>query len=89
MKRAEINGQKLNLTYPIAWAYKAIGTDRKEVEDAIRNVTGKRECIILPSNKSRSGKYVSVGLEIVVTDEKDRTDLFRALQSQAAIKMVL
>ncbi len=89
MNKPEINGQQLVLDYPCPWTYKAVGTDLAQVESAIRDVAGDRECIILPSKKSRTGKYVSVGLEIVVTNEEDRTGLYKALQGMPAIKMVL
>ena len=89
MNRAEIGGRKLELTYPCAWSYKAIGTEAESVVAAIESVVGKRECLIHESNRSRSGKYVSVALETVVSSEEDRTTLYEALLRAPAIKMVL
>ena len=89
MNRAEIGGRGLDLDYPCPWSYKAIGTDAAGVVAAIESVVGKRECLIHESNRSRSGKYVSVALETVVTSEEDRTTLYEALLRTPAIKMVL
>ncbi len=89
MNKAEIGGRKLELSYPCAWAYKAIGTEAAGVIGAIESVVGKRQCLIHESNRSSSGKYVSVALETVVTDEEDRMALYKALLKQPAIRMVL
>jgi len=81
--------KKVVLEYPCNWCYKVIATEREALEQAIRDVIDEREHKITPSNKSKSGKYTSMNLDLLVHNEDDRTFIFEALKKHQDIKMVL
>ncbi len=75
--------------YPCKWSFRLIGSDaqliRKTVEEYMRNSTYTLE----PSNTSSSGKYVSLNLETVVSDENARNRIYEELKKIPCLKMVL
>jgi len=81
--------QKVVIEYPCNWCYKVIATEEAALKQAIRDVIDEREHTINPSNKSKTGKYVSMNLDLLVHNEDDRTFIFDALKKHQAIKMVL
>lgn len=81
--------QKLELEYPCSWCYKVIGRERAVLEQAIRDVILEREHKVTHSNDSRSGKYVSLNLELLVQNEDERNFIYEALKAHQHIKMVL
>lgn len=81
--------QKVLIEYPCNWCYKVIATEKAALEQAIRDVIDEREHKLSPSNKSKTGKYTSMNLDLLVHNEDDRTFIFEALKQHQAIKMVL
>ena len=81
--------QKVLIEYPCNWCYKVIATEKAALEQAIRDVIDEREHKLSPSNKSKTGKYTSMNLDLLVHNEDDRTFIFEALKKHQAIKMVL
>jgi putative lipoic acid-binding regulatory protein len=41
------------------------------------------------SNASKNGKYVSMNLDLIITNEDERTFIYEALKNHQNIKMVL
>ena len=80
---------KVVLEYPCSWAYKLIASEKKALEDAIKDVIDEREHKLSHSNNSKSGKYISMNLEMLVHTEEDRNFIFEALKAHQNIKMVL
>ena len=83
------NEQKVLIEYPCNWCYKVIATERAALEQAIHDVIDEREHKLTSSNKSKTGKYTSMNLDLLVHNEDDRTFIFEALKKHQAIKMVL
>ena len=81
--------EKLELAYPCNWSYKLIGYEKEAIQKAIHDVIVKREHKLTHSNSSKSGKYVSMNLDLVVTNEDERNFIFQALKDHQNIKMVL
>jgi putative lipoic acid-binding regulatory protein len=81
--------EKLKLEYPCGWSYKLIGYEKEAIKRAIHDVIVKKEHKLTDSNSSRSGKYVSMNLDLVVTNEDERNFIFQALKEHQNIKMVL
>jgi len=79
------------ITYPCRWEYKTIGTDEAAIRLAIRAILADdpAEYSLARSNTSRSGKYCSMVLELIVTSESHRNELFAALSNHPDIVMVL
>ncbi len=80
---------KLELNYPCSWAYKLIAGEKEALQKAIRDVIDEREHKLTHSNNSKTGKYISMNLELLVHNEDDRNFIYEALKAHDNIKMVL
>ena len=80
---------KLELTYPCQWCYKLISSEVDALKQAISDVIDEREHTLTHSNSSKSGKYVSMNLDMLVHNEDDRNFIYEALKAHKNIKMVL
>lgn len=85
----KLEGKQLELEYPCNWCYKVIASEEEALKQAIRDVINEREHKITPSNSSKTGKYISMNLDLLVHNEDDRTFIFDALKKHQDIKMVL
>jgi len=81
--------EKLVLEYPCNWAYKLIASEKAALQKAIHDVISEREHKLTHSNNSKSGKYISMNLELLVHNEDDRNFIYEALKAHSNIKMVL
>jgi len=81
--------RKLELEYPCNWKYKIVGEERKKLEAAIHSVILERSHSLEHSNTSKTGKYISLNLDLLVHNEDDRTFIFEALKVHQDVKMVL
>jgi putative lipoic acid-binding regulatory protein len=81
--------QKVVIEYPCNWCYKVIATEKAALEQAIHDVIEERDHSLNASNKSKTGKYISMNLDVLVHNEDDRTFIFDALKRHQDIKMVL
>lgn len=81
--------EKLELDYPCSWAYKLIASEKIALQEAIHDVIEEREHKLTHSNNSKTGKYVSMNLELLVHNEDDRNFIYEALKAHSNIKMVL
>ena len=84
----ETNG-RLILDYPCPWVYKLIGNDGEMLRAAIGEILKGREHLVTPSRTSRSGKYLSLDVEVVVRDEAERNAFHVAFKGHQAVVMVL
>ncbi len=85
----EGDDRKLELEYPCSWKYKIVGAEREKLEAAIHSVILERAHTLDHSNTSKTGKYISLNLDLIVHNEDDRTFLFEALKAHQDVKMVL
>lgn len=77
------------ITYPTRWTYRIVGTDPLSIRSRVAVIAGERAYDLEPSKESSKGNFVSLVLEIQVSDEADRDAIFAALKSDPAIKLVL
>jgi len=80
---------KVEIDYPCAWDFKVIGTDPARLQEVVAGVMAGRDYLLTPSHHSSSGKYHSLTLEAVVSDEADRNRIYNTLKEHPEIKMVL
>ena len=85
----EDENQKLELEYPCSWKYKVVGAERKALEAAIHSVILERAHTLEHSKASKTGKYISLNLDLIVHNEDDRTFIYEALKAHDDVKMVL
>lgn len=81
--------QKLELEYPCNWCYKVVAYERAGIEIAALEIFTERRYSLTPSNTSKSGKYISMNLELLVHNEDERTYFYETLKAHPHIKMVL
>lgn len=79
----------MQLHYPCLWQYKLIGLEQMALEQAIHEVVCTPCVTVTVSNKSRSGKYCCLNLELEVESEAERDSIYQALKKHPAITMVL
>ena len=81
--------EKLELEYPCSWSYKVITEHKDHTKEAVLDIILDRVHKLTPSNCSKSGKYVSMNLELLVQNEDDRNFIYEALKAHQKVKMVL
>lgn len=88
-----LDDRKPDISYPCRWRYRVIGEGDQDIRAAIaaavRAVLDDDEHEIEPSHTSRSGRYISLQLSVVVNDERQRLELGASLQSSTAVRYVL
>jgi putative lipoic acid-binding regulatory protein len=79
---------KPTVTYPCIWSFTIIGTNVEAVCENVAACLKSNAYHLTPSNRSRTGKYVSLHLETEVASEDGRNRLFARLQKAPSIKMI-
>ena len=77
------------IEYPCHWEYRVVGSDEAALKEAVASCLGDCHYRLAAGNKSSQGKYISLGMGLVVSDEKRRDDIYASLSAHPAIKMVL
>jgi putative lipoic acid-binding regulatory protein len=75
--------------YPCWWTYAIIGPDEEGLRLAAGSVTRGHQHKVTFSKESQNKKYVSLHVEIWVTSQKQRDELFRTFQDHPQVRMVL
>ena len=82
-------GRGPEIDYPCPWGYKVIGTDMERLRSAIAEVIQERPHTVTPSNRSVTGKYHCLNVDIVVASEECRLEIYEGLRRHPAVKIVL
>lgn len=77
------------IDYPCKWEYRLIGFNEDLLRGAIEEIMGSAGHLVSFSNRSRSGKFVSLSVELRVEDESTRLALFEQFHSHPDVMMVL
>lgn len=83
------SGGKPDIDYPCPWGYKVIGSDVERLRSAIAEVIQERPHTVTPSNRSLTGKYHCLDVEIIVPSEECRLEIYESLRKHPAVKVVL
>ena len=78
-----------DIEYPCRWPYKVVGASEARLRDAVRGAVGDAEHTLVLSNTSRTGKYVSLALEVLVFDDAQRLTIGRLLHEHVDVRLVL
>jgi uncharacterized protein len=84
----KLNGKPV-MDYPCSWGYKVIGTDDTGLRGAIAAIMQDIPHSVTPSNRSASGKYICLNIEMLVMSEDQRLTIYEGLRSHPAVKIVL
>ncbi len=82
-------GRKPEMDYPCPWGYKVIGMDDAGLRSAIAEIVQDIPHSVTPSNRSTSGKYICLNVEILVISEDQRLTIYEGLRRHPAVKIVL
>jgi putative lipoic acid-binding regulatory protein len=85
----QLPDRRPEIDYPTTWSYQVIGSDEELLRRAVAEVLAGREHTLRLTNASRTGKYISLRLELTVVDEAERLAIFEALAAHAAVRIVL
>ena len=77
------------IEYPCRWAYKVVGESEDRLRAVIRKVVGDADHTLELSNTSRTGKYVSLALDVLVSDEEQRRGIGQRLHEHGDVRLVL
>ena len=78
-----------DVSYPCRWRYQVMGASEEGVREAITRAAAGHEHSVTFSRRSRTGRYCSFHLELIVVDEAHRDDVFRALRDHRDVQFVL
>ncbi len=84
----KIDKSEASIDYPCEWIYKVIGRDKESVHNAIASIIQGNEFSINISNTSKTGKYLSFDVMVMVSDEEYRNKIYYALKEHDDIKFV-
>jgi len=84
-----LEGKKLELEYPVSWQYKIIGMDESEMHAKAVHILKEKPFTLEPSNKSTSGKFVSLTLEVLIYSDDERLYIYEELRKTECIKYIL
>ncbi len=80
--------EEARIDYPCEWIYKVIGSDKESVHNAIVGIIQDSEFHINDSNTSKTGKYLSFNVTVMVGDEAYRNKIYQAFKGHDDIKFV-
>ena len=81
--------QRPEINYPTRWTYVVVGEGEADLMEHIGRTMGDAEHVKNTSRTSTGGRYVSIEVSVVVTDEEQRLVLFRALGAHPAVRVVI
>ncbi|GAX60218.1 hypothetical protein SCALIN_C07_0029 [Candidatus Scalindua japonica] len=82
------DNEETGVDYPCEWVYKVIGHDKKSVHNAVAGIIQDSDYDIKDSNTSKTGKYVSFNITVLVGDETYRNKIYLAFKEHSDIKFV-
>jgi putative lipoic acid-binding regulatory protein len=80
---------KVEIVYPINWSYKVISKNRELLESSIKEIFLDRAYDLQFSKTSKTNKYTSLELSLVVHSDEDRIFIFDNLKKNKNIIMVI
>ncbi len=86
---SNLNNQKIEITYPCEWEIKIIGSDEKIMRNVTDCILEERSYTVLRSNASRTGKYLTLKIKLVLQSAEEKQDIYAKFTSDKEIKFVL
>jgi putative lipoic acid-binding regulatory protein len=80
--------QKLEVSYPTNWEYKIMVFSHVDINELLFDLVDKK-CKIKKSTQSRTKKFTSHSVEINVTCEDERKELFKKFEQHKEVKYIL
>jgi uncharacterized protein len=83
------DGRRPEIAYPCRWSYRVIGSDEVRLRAAVVAVVGENEHTLVLALQSPGGKYRSLELNVLVSDEAQRLAVFDALVKHPDVRFVI
>lgn len=77
------------INYPTNWKYKCILEKNSSIKDISEEVLSSLDYKISKSAKSKTGKYESYNIELLVHSKEEQREIFSKLKSHQKVKFVL
>jgi len=77
------------IDYPTRWSYRVVGPNESALRVAVQEIVAHREHVVTLSRMSRTGRYVSLNVEVLVHDHEERRGLANELHAHPAVVFVL
>ena len=77
------------IDYPCEWSYRIVGSDEESIRGAVSQHLEGTDYTLALANTSRTGKYVSLNLAVVVEDEETRKSILEYLIGLSSVKIVV
>jgi putative lipoic acid-binding regulatory protein len=87
--KGTLGDQTPEIEYPCAWSYRLIGDSEPNMRGVVGRILGESEYELVVSRESRTGKYVSLKLTVVVQNDVQRLMLYRRLSQDPVVRYVL
>lgn len=84
-----MNSTNAQIKYPCDWVYKVIGINAELMKTAICSIINGSNFSIEQSRESRTGKYISLNVKLVVSSEDERKKYYELLGKHKDIRFVL
>jgi putative lipoic acid-binding regulatory protein len=85
----DLNNHKLELNYPCNWCYKIVIKHEHNGNKIAKEILGKREHKVVKSKISSGGKFKSYSIDLLVSNDDDRKELYKLFSEHKNIKMVV
>ncbi len=83
------NGESPHINYPTDWSFTLIGEDPEKIENSVNVIVEKYNFELTASRSSRKGKYYSFKLVVEIPSEEVRLEIYKKLENDESIKLVL
>jgi putative lipoic acid-binding regulatory protein len=77
------------IDYPCRWTYKVVGMEEAVLRSVVAGIVQQREHSITLARTSRTGRYVSLAVEVLVHDHDERRGIATRLGEHPDVKFVL
>lgn len=80
---------KPEIRYPVLWLFKLMGESEEAMRAAVTEICVGRELTMAGGNKSRTGKYCTLNLEMMLFNDEERLYFYESLGRHASVRMIL
>ena len=77
------------IEYPCRWRYKVVGADEQAIRTVIAAIVLERDHTVELARSSRTGKYVSLAVDVLVNSHEERRGIANDLGAHPAVRFVL
>ena len=85
----DLTEKQVIIEYPCRWNYKAVGRDKFELKRDISAAILEHDFEITSSKSSRNGKFVSLNVDVLVSSDEMRREVYQKIDSLSSVLQVV